>query len=123
MTNEENASPAIERSTMEADIACVGFGPAMGGFLTTLNRGWMQNPADPAFESKVAPGLPLQVMCYERADDIGAGVSGVVTAARGIRGSFPDLNPADIPMATEVRSERIIYLLDPVGASRRPWLV
>ena len=23
---------------MEVDIACVGFGPAMGGFLTTLSR-------------------------------------------------------------------------------------
>jgi electron-transferring-flavoprotein dehydrogenase len=123
MTKEENDSSAIERTTMEADIACVGFGPAMGGFLTTLNRAWNENPADPAFESKVAPGLPLQVMCYERADDIATGVSGVVTTARGIRASFPDLNPADIPMATEVRSERILYLLDPVGASRRPWLM
>ena len=25
--------------TMEVDIACVGFGPAMGGFLTTLDAG------------------------------------------------------------------------------------
>src|ERR1700722_16041264 len=121
MTKEENDSSAIERTTMEADIACVGFGPAMGGFLTTLNRAWNENPADPAFESKVAPGLPLQVLCYERADDIAAGVSGVVTAARGIRTSFPDFNPADIAMATTVKSERILYLLDPVGASRRPW--
>src|SRR5579859_3072002 len=112
---------AIDRPTMEADIACVGFGPAMGGFLTTLTHGWNENPADPAFESKVAPGLPLQVLCYERADDIAAGVSGVVTAARGIRTSFPDLNPADIPMAAPVKSERVLYLLDPVGASRRSW--
>jgi len=115
----EKGVPDAERQSMEADIACVGFGPAMGGFLTTLNRAWMENPADPAFESKVAPGLPLQVLCYERADDIAAGVSGVVTAARGIRASFPDLNPADIPMASPVRSERILYLMDPVGASRR----
>src|SRR4051794_10718416 len=111
----------IERASIEADIACVGFGPAMGGFLNTLNRAWMENLADPIFESKVASGLPLQVICYERADDIAAGVSGVVTAARGIRASFPDLNPADIPMATPVTSERIVYLLDPIGASRRPW--
>ena len=62
-------------------------------------------------------------MCYERADDIAAGVSGVVTAARGIRASFPDLNPADIAMAAPVKTERILYLLDPVGASRRPWLL
>ena len=120
---EENGTPAIERPTMEADIACVGFGPAMGGFLTTLTRAWNENPADPAFESKVAPGLPLQVLCYERADDIAAGVSGVVTGARGIRESFPDLNPADIAMATPVKSEKILYLLDPVGASRRPFLL
>ena len=67
---------------MEIDIACVGFGPATGGFLTTLTRAWTQNPADPAFASRVAPGMPLQVLCYERADDISAGVSGVVTRAR-----------------------------------------
>ncbi|HEY2472664.1 MAG TPA: hypothetical protein VGI45_33065 [Terracidiphilus sp.] len=123
MNREENDSPVIERQTMEADIACVGFGPAMGGFLTTLNRAWIENPADAAFESKVAPGVPLQVLCYERADDIATGVSGVVTAARGIRATFADLNPADIPMAVSVRSERILYLLDPIGASRRPWLL
>lgn len=120
---EDGGMPAVERPAMEADIACVGFGPAMGGFLTTLTRAWNENPADPAFESKVARGLPLQVLCYERADDIAAGVSGVVTAARGIRESFPDLNPADIAMATPVRTEKILYLLDPVGASRRPWLL
>jgi electron-transferring-flavoprotein dehydrogenase len=118
-----NSTTEIERPAIEADIACVGFGPAMGGFLTTLNRAWMENPADPAFESKVAPGLPLQVICYERADDIAAGVSGVVTAARGIRGSFPGLNAAEIPMAAPARSERILYLLDPTGASRRPWVL
>jgi electron-transferring-flavoprotein dehydrogenase len=118
-----SSTATIERPTIEADIACVGFGPAMGGFLTTLNRAWMENPADPVFESKIAPGLPLQVICYERADDIAAGVSGVVTAASGIRASFPDLNPADIPMAARVTSERILYLLDPIGASRRPWML
>ena len=34
--------------------------------------------------------MPLQVLCYERADDLAAGVSGVVTRAEGIRASFPD---------------------------------
>src|ERR1039458_9824677 len=110
---------ATERQTMEVDIACVGFGPAMGGFLTTLTREWCEHPDDPVFESKVAPGMPLQVLCYERADDIAAGVSGVVTRAQGIRASFPDLNPAEIPMAVEVKRERVLYLLDPIGASRR----
>ena len=41
--DEETASE-IERQSMEADIACVGFGPAMGGFLTTLTRAWNENP-------------------------------------------------------------------------------
>jgi electron-transferring-flavoprotein dehydrogenase len=104
---------------MEVDIACAGFGPAMGGFLTTLTREWTEHPEDPAFESKVMPGMPLQVLCYERADDIASGVSGVVTKAKGIRASFPDLNPAEIPMAADVKQERVFYLLDPVGASRR----
>lgn len=115
------APPAVEidRPSMEVDIACVGFGPAMGGFLTTLTREWSEHPEDPAFESKVTPGMPLQVLCYERADDLAAGVSGVVTRAQGIRSSFPQLNPAEIPMAVEVKQERVLYLLDPIGASRR----
>jgi electron-transferring-flavoprotein dehydrogenase len=104
---------------MEVDIACAGFGPAMGGFLTTLTREWNANPADPAFESRAVPGMPLQVLCYERADDISSGVSGVVTQGNAIRASFPDLNPAEIPMAVPVKSERVMYLLDPIGASRR----
>ena len=108
-----------DRQSIEIDIACAGFGPAMGGFLTTLTRVWSQNPTDPAFESKVAPGMPLQVICYERADDLAAGVSGVVTRARGIRSSFPALDPATIPMAADVKQERVFYLLDPIGASRR----
>jgi electron-transferring-flavoprotein dehydrogenase len=59
------------------------------------------------------------VLCYERADDVAAGVSGVVTKARGIGASFPSLNPAEIPMAANVTNERVLYLLDPIGASRR----
>ena len=117
--SEASQVPDIDRQSMEVDIACVGFGPATGGFLTTLTQAWTQNPADPAFESKVAPGMPLQVLCYERADDLAAGVSGVVTLARGIGASFPALNPAEIPMAANVTSERVLYLLDPIGVSRR----
>jgi electron-transferring-flavoprotein dehydrogenase len=115
----ESPSTEIDRPSMEVDIACAGFGPAMGGFLTTLTHAFAENPADPAFESNATPGMPLQVLCYERADDIAAGVSGVVTRAQGIRASFPDLNPAEIPMAVEVAEEHVLYLLDPIGASRR----
>jgi electron-transferring-flavoprotein dehydrogenase len=112
-------TPEIDRQSMEVDIACAGFGPATGGFLSTLTKAWTENPADPAFESRVTPGMPLQVLCYERADDISSGVSGVVTRAQAIRSSFPNLNPAEIPMAVPVKSERVMYLLDPIGASRR----
>jgi electron-transferring-flavoprotein dehydrogenase len=104
---------------MDVDIVCVGFGPATGGFLTTLSRGLMNLDGTPAVESAVMPGMPPQIMCYERADDIGFGVSGVVTRARGIRATFPDLNPAEIPMAAPVTKEKVLYLLDPIGASRR----
>jgi len=116
---QEQAAPEVERQSMEIDIACAGFGPAMGGFLSTLTHAWTENPADPAFESKIAPGMPLQILCYERSDDISGGVSGVVTRAQSIRSSFPALIPAEIPMAVEVKHERVMYLLDPIGASRR----
>ena len=109
----------IARQQMEVDIACVGFGPATGGFLTTLSRAINNEDGTAALESSAAPGMPLQVICYERADDLGFGVSGVVTRARGIRSTFPGLDPAEIPMATPVTSERLVYLLDPIGASRR----
>jgi electron-transferring-flavoprotein dehydrogenase len=121
MTMETTPSepPTIDRPSMEVDIACAGFGPAMGGFLTTLTHAWNENPADPAFESRVSPGTPLQILCYERADDVSSGVSGVVTRAQAIRATFPALDPAGIPMAAPVAEERVLYLLDPIGASRR----
>jgi len=109
----------VERQTMEVDIACVGFGPAMGGFLTTLSRAMAEGGGEPAFTSRVMPGMPLQALCYERADDLGFGVSGVVTRARGIRESFPDLDPGQIPMAHGVTREKVAYLKDPIGVSRR----
>ena len=80
---------------MDVDIVCVGFGPATAGLLTTLAK---------------MPDLPVQVLCYERADDIGFGVSGVVTRARGIRASLPDLDLSQIPMATPVTQEKVVYL-------------
>lgn len=108
------------RPQLAVDIACVGFGPAMGGFLTTLSRGLLpRQDGAPAHESAAAPGLPLQVVCYERADDVGFGVSGVATRARAIRASFPDLDASQIPMAQAVKHEKLLYLLDPGKASRR----
>ena len=101
--DQPSSSPAPERQTMEVDIACVGFGPAMGGFLTTIARGLQGDDGMPALESAVSPGGPPQVVCYERADGLGFGVSGVVTRGRAIRATFPQLDPAQIPMATRVR--------------------
>jgi electron-transferring-flavoprotein dehydrogenase len=110
-----------ERQRMDADIVCVGFGPATAGFLTTLSKSLVNPDGTPAVESSVVPGMPPQVLCYERADDIGFGVSGIVTKARGLRATFPDLDPKQIPMATPVTEEKVLYLLDPLGASRRSW--
>ncbi|MGE4553400.1 MAG: 4Fe-4S ferredoxin [Desulfovibrionaceae bacterium] len=112
-------NPQPERARMDVDIACVGFGPAMGGFLTTLSRGLVKDDGAPAVESRVMPGMPPQVLCYERADDIGFGVSGVVTKGRAIRASFPDLDLSQIPHACEVTSEEVVYLFDPIGAARK----
>jgi electron-transferring-flavoprotein dehydrogenase len=112
-------TPEIDRQQMEVDIACVGFGPAMGGFLTTLTQGMMKPDGTPVAESKAMPGMPPQVSCYERADDIGLGVSGVVTKGEAIEKSFPGQDLEQIPMTSKVTGEKIAYLLDPYGASRR----
>jgi electron-transferring-flavoprotein dehydrogenase len=109
----------IKRQQMAVDIACVGFGPAMGGFLTTLSRSLLNPDGSVRLESATSPGLPMQVICYERADGLGFGVSGAVTRARGIRGSFPGVDLTEIPMAAAVKREKLVYLLDPLGASRR----
>jgi electron-transferring-flavoprotein dehydrogenase len=115
---EQTAAP-VDRQTMDVDIVCVGFGPATGGFLTTLSRKLASADGAPKPESSVTPGAPPQIICYERADDIGFSVSGVVTKARGIRKTFPDLDPSQIPMCAPVKREKVLYLLDPIGASRR----
>src|SRR5512141_1193756 len=103
----------IPRQSMDVDIVCVGFGPAAGGFLTTLARGLTNPDGTPAVESATMPGMPPQVICYERADGIGFGVSGIVTRARGIRETVPDLDPSQIPMTSRVEREKVLYLLDP----------
>jgi electron-transferring-flavoprotein dehydrogenase len=111
----------VDRQSMEVDIACVGFGPATAGFLKTFSQltGQLAEP----LESAVMPGMPPQVICYERADDVGFGVSGVVTRGRAIRETMPDFDPTQVPTATEVKREEIAYLFDPHGASRKSWLL
>lgn len=100
-----------KQETVDIDIACVGFGPATAGFLTTLSN--------QSLESKIMPGMPLQVVCYERADDVSFGVSGVVTKGRSIRQTIPETDLSQIPMMVPVKHEKIVYLLDPIGSSRR----
>jgi len=112
-------APAVDRPALDVDIACVGFGPATGGFLHTLSERLAGPDGMPRLQSRVAEGMPIQVVCFERADDVAAGVSGVVTRARGLKASIPNLHEAGIPLATPVREEEVVYLLDPVGASRR----
>ncbi|MBI2561947.1 MAG: hypothetical protein HYW08_06060, partial [candidate division NC10 bacterium] len=57
----EPQSPQVDRQTMDVDIVCVGFGPAMGGFLTTLSRNLVREDGRPVVESRAMPGLPPQV--------------------------------------------------------------
>ena len=108
----------MERQEMQADIVVTGFGPAAAGFLTTLAPELAKTKEDgtPLYESKAMSGMPLQVMCYERADDTGFGVSGIVTKAEAIRATFPDLDLAkEIPNAANVTGEKTTYLFDPLG--------
>jgi len=112
----------MDRQVMETDIAVVGFGPASAGFLLTLGRKLAETKEDgsPKYESRVMPGCPLQVMCYERADDTGFGVSGVVTKAEALRASFPGVDLAsEIPNASSVSEEKTVFLFDHLGASKR----
>lgn len=108
-----------DRQQMQVDIACVGFGPATAGFLYTINQQLLNPDGTPKLESRVMPGMPLQIVCYERSDDLGFGVSGVVSHAESMRASLAGVQSSDIPMLTAVKHEHLYYLLDPVGASRR----
>ena len=112
----------MDRQEMQADIVVTGFGPAAAGFLATIGPELAKTKEDgtPLYESKVMPGCPLQVMCYERADDPGFGVSGIVTKGTAIKASFPDLDLAkEIPNAIEVKEEKLAYLFDHLGCSKR----
>ena len=85
----------MDRQVMETDIVVTGFGPASAGFLLTLAPELAKTKEDgsPLYESKVMPGMPLQVMCYERADDTGFGVSGI-SLARSTPGKVPRIASA-----------------------------
>ena len=58
MTQPALGISPIDRPRLEADIVCVGFGPATAGFLSTLSKQLVNADGTPAVESAVAPGLP-----------------------------------------------------------------
>ena len=52
--SEESQPEAIRRPAMEVDIACAGFGPAMGGFLSTLDGTRDRGVTVPVLRRKIA---------------------------------------------------------------------
>ena len=50
-TEAGNDVNGVDAKPLDADIVCVGFGPATGGFLTTLSRQIMNPDGTPALES------------------------------------------------------------------------
>jgi electron-transferring-flavoprotein dehydrogenase len=105
----------VESQTMDADIVCVGYGPAAAGFLYTLSMLLKVEQEKSSSENFKMP----QVLCYERSDDVAFGVSGVVTKGRSIRRSIPDIGSLSSPAITQIEEEHLACLLDPIGASRR----
>ena len=79
----------------------------------------MREDGTPALESRVAPGLPLQVTCFERADDIGDRRLGRRHPRAGDPRVVPDLDRRRFPLARPGAARAVVYLLDPIGASRR----
>jgi len=52
----------IERPIVDVDIACVGFGPATAGFLTTLSRHLMNPDGTPAIVEAMS-GKGWVILC------------------------------------------------------------
>ena len=105
---------------MEVDIACVGFGPAMGGFLTTLTQAWSAEPRRSRIRKQgrsrhAAAGALLRA---RRRSSPPASA-----ASSRAPGAFAQAFPRSIPPKSRwpptSTSERVLYLLDPIGASRR----
>jgi electron-transferring-flavoprotein dehydrogenase len=119
MMNNPANQTGVNRAVMDTDIVCVGFGPATAGFLYALTQECSAMLGGSESSGGDATCNVPQVICYERASDLSFGVSGVVTRGKGIKKSIPNIHELQIPMATRVRAERLVYLLDPIGASRR----
>jgi electron-transferring-flavoprotein dehydrogenase len=79
----------IDRQSMDVDIVCVGLRPGHGRVPDHALAGPGERGRHAGVESRVMPGMPPQVICYERADDIGFGVSGVVTPGAASRRASP----------------------------------
>jgi len=106
---------------MAVDIVCVGFGPAMGGFLTTLSRNLVKEDGTPIAEShRGAPPAAAGHLLRVARTTSASGVSGVVHAgAQASRRVFRSSTRRRFRWPAPVRHEKIAYLLDPIGVSRR----
>ena len=62
--------------------------------------------------------MPLQVSVTSAPTTSDSGSPGWSPGPRH-PAAFPDLDPTQIPMAMPVKDEKVLYLLDPIGASRR----
>lgn len=110
-------------SILYSDIVCVGFGPATAGFLTAISKKIYNEDGSIRLYSPSQQGMPLQILCYERADDISFAVSGVASKATFIKNFFTTEELKTIPMSAEITKEKLVYLLDPIGVSQRPFLL
>lgn len=49
------SSPSnVDRQSMDVEIVCVGFGPATGGFLTTLSRATVDENGQTLLTSRIS---------------------------------------------------------------------
>ena len=109
----------VDRQAMDVDIVCVGFGPATAGFLTTLSRHLVNADGTPAIES------PAIRVCRCRCSATSAPTTSLRRLRRGDARprhsrqpsrSRPGQHPDGGRRSTQ---EKVVYLLDPHGASRR----
>ena len=115
--------PNLDRPSMEVDIACAGFGPAMGGFLTTLTHAWTRIPPIPPSRARSRPACPCRSSATSAPTILPPASAAWSPAPRAFAPAFPVSIPPKSPWPPRSRSERVLYLLDPIGASRRSSLL
>ena len=104
---------------MEVDIACVGFGPAMGGFLTTLSLSSTANPPTQPSRAKSPPACPSRSSATSAPTTSPPASAASSPAPKPSAPASPPSIPPISPWPPTSNQERVFYLLDPHGASRR----